>query len=88
MAYQQITASEVDEDSPITEGLMQRIRDNLIYFLALFDTSTGHDHDNDTDDGTPITSFPEAVTAEDQVTVIGTLTAANFHNYLAIYGGY
>lgn len=86
MPYQTITAAEVDEDSPITEGLMQRFRDNLLYFLGLFNITTGHDHDNGTDDGTPITSFPSAVTAQDSVTVEGDLTATNFTNYGAMFG--
>lgn len=86
MPYQTINANEVDEDSPVTEGLMQRFRDNLLYFLGLFDTSTGHDHDNGTDDGAPVTSFPESVTADKSVTVTGTLTASNFTNWGAIFG--
>jgi hypothetical protein len=88
MTYQAITAGEVDEDSPITEGLMQRIRDNLTYFLGLMDTTTGHDHDNDTDDGAPITTFPEDVTANGDITILGTLTATNFTDYLALFHAY
>lgn len=88
MPYQAINANEVDQDSPITEGLMQRFRDNLVFFLAQFDTSTGHDHDGDTDDGADITSFPSAVTASANVTITGTLTAYKFINYLAMFQAY
>lgn len=88
MAYVPIAAGEVDEDSPVTEGLMQRIRDNLQFFLDKFHITTGHDHDNDATDGAPVDSFPSAVTATGNVTVAGELTASNFTNYLALYGAY
>ena len=86
MAYSTITAGEVDQDSPITEGLMQKIRNNLLYFLGLFDVSTGHDHNNGTDDGAPVTSFPSDVTASGNITVNGILTATNYNNYAAMFG--
>lgn len=86
MPFQTIAAAEVDEDSPVTEGLMQRFRDNLLYFLGLFNITTGHKHNNGTDDGAPITNFPTTVTAEKSITVNGDLTAVTFTNHAALFG--
>ena len=86
MAYSAITSGEVDQESPVTEGLMQKIRNNQEYHEDQFDASTGHNHDGDTDDGAPIDTFPENVTAQQAVTVEGTLTAPNFINWGAMFG--
>jgi len=87
MAYNPIAAGEVDQDSPLTEGLTQKIRDNQDYHQGRFHNSTGHNHDGDTDDGAPITSFPSNVTADGDVTVAGTITAGLVLDLYAVFQG-
>ena len=87
MAYQPINASEVDLDSPITEGLMQRFRNNSLWFLALFGASTGHKHDGTANEGAPVKAFPSSVVASKNITVNGTLTAGQFIDWYAIFLG-
>lgn len=87
MAYDAITAGEIDQDSPLTEGLMQKVRDNQDYHQGRFHNSTGHNHDGGTDDGVPITSFPENVVADGSISVNGTLSAAVFIDFYALFRG-
>ena len=87
MAYNAITSGEIDQDSPLTEGLMQKVRDNQDYHQGRFDNSTGHNHDGGTDDGAPITGFPENVTADGDVTVAGTIVAGAFIDYYTLFNG-
>lgn len=90
MAYDPISAGEVDADSPADATLWGKVKSNFDFLKALFDGSTGHTHTGAADDAPPvITQMKVGSFTRDMTTASGTqaVTGVGFTPTAIIFFG-